>query len=99
MHESPALKILEELEALGATVEFHDPFIPVVPQTREHAALTGRQSMVWTERNLGSFDAALICTDHDDVDYQQLVDCLPLVVDARNATAKVIAGRERIVLA
>jgi UDP-N-acetyl-D-glucosamine dehydrogenase len=99
MRESPSLTILEILEARGARVEFYDPFIPVVPPTREHMSLTGRPSMDWTSENLAAFDAALICTDHDAVDYQQLVNEVPLVVDARNATKSVRNGRDRIVLA
>lgn len=99
MRESPSLTILEVLEARGAHVEFYDPFIPVVPPTREHPFLTGRPSMDWTGENLRRFDAALICTDHDAVDYQQLVDEIPLVVDARNATKAVTGNRDRIVLA
>lgn len=99
MRESPSLTILEVLEARGAHVEFYDPFIPVVPPTREHSSLTGRLSMDWTSENLARFDAALICTDHDAVDYQQLVNEVPLVVDARNATKAVRDHRDRIVLA
>lgn len=99
MRESPSLRILEELEELGAEVEFYDPYIPVVPATREHASLTGRKSVEWTESTLKGFDAALICTDHDSVDYQMLVDSIALVVDARNATHLVKIGRDRIVLA
>lgn len=99
MRESPSLTILEILEARGAQVEFYDPYIPVVPPTREHAALTGRPSIEWTSSNLSSFDVALICTDHDSVDYEHLVECVPLVVDARNATRSVQRNRDRIVLA
>lgn len=99
MRESPSLRILEALESLGAVVEYHDPFIPVIPMTREHAALADRRSVTWTPETLAQFDAALICTDHDSVDYQALVDHLPLVVDARNATANVLRGRERIAMA
>lgn len=99
MRESPSLKILEELEALGAEVEFHDPYIPVIPPTREHAALTGRRGVEWTPETLEKFDAALICTDHTNVDYQELVDRVALVVDSRNATRDVAGKRERIVLA
>lgn len=99
MRESPSLRILEELEQLGAEVEFYDPYIPVVPATREHASLTGRKSVEWTESTLKGFDAALICTDHDNVDYQLLVSSIALVVDARNATHLVKIGRDRIVLA
>jgi len=99
MRESPSLPILEQLEARGATVEFYDPFIPVIPPTREHAALTGRRSIEWRCDYLSHFDAALICTDHDGVDYQALVDQVPVVVDSRNATEKVVGCRDRIVLA
>jgi UDP-N-acetyl-D-glucosamine dehydrogenase len=48
---------------------------------------------------LASFQAALIVTDHDGVDYAALVAGVPLVVDTRNATRHVRAGRERIVMA
>ena len=99
MRESPSLTILEHLEERGAMVEFYDPFIPVVPPTREHAALTGRRSIEWTAETLAGFDAALICTDHDSVDYQQLVEAVPVVVDSRNATSKVTNLRDRIALA
>lgn len=99
MRESPSLRILEELEQLGAEVEFYDPFIPVVPPTREHSELTGRKSVDWTQEILGRFDAALICTDHDNVDYQSLVDHVPLVVDSRNAMRDVKDPNSRVVKA
>lgn len=99
MRESPSLNILEMLEARGAEVEFYDPFIPVVPPTREHAALTGRKSIEWSKEALATFDVALICTDHDGVDYEALVESVPLVVDSRNATRNVTVGRDHIVLA
>ena len=99
MRESPSLMILETLEARGAIVEFYDPFIPIIPQTREHSALAGRKSVEWSAQLLSGFDAALICTDHDGVDYSMLVGNIQLIVDSRNATAKVSAHRDRIVLA
>ena len=45
MRESPSLKLIELLEARGATVDYHDPYIPVIPKTREHAELAGRRSV------------------------------------------------------
>lgn len=99
MRESPSLMILETLESRGALVDYYDPFIPVIPPTREHAKLTGRTSAVWSANVLAQYDAALICTDHEGVDYQMLVDHVPLVVDSRNATSNVVAGRDRVVLA
>lgn len=83
MRESPALVLLELLEAAGANVVFHDPHVPVIPMTREHAELAGRASIEAAYAK--SADAALIVTDHDSVDYQKLADEAGLIIDTRNA--------------
>ncbi|KFC66772.1 Nucleotide sugar dehydrogenase [Bosea sp. LC85] len=88
MRESPSLKLIELIEKRGAHVEFHDPYIPVIPPTREHAELTGRKSVSISKDSLAGFDAVLIATDHDDVDYGALVAGSKLVVDTRNACAR-----------
>ena len=82
--ESPAFKLTELMEDRGATTAYYDPFVPVIPHTREHAVYAGRKSLAWREVLEGGFDAALICTDHSDVDYEALVAAMPLVVDTRN---------------
>jgi UDP-N-acetyl-D-glucosamine dehydrogenase len=100
MRESPALTICELLEARGSKVEYYDPWIPVVPETREHMRLAGRRSTAWIPSVFGKvFDAAVIVTDHEGVDYQELVDSIDLVIDTRNATSGIVRGRERIVMA
>jgi UDP-N-acetyl-D-glucosamine dehydrogenase len=99
LRESPSLTLLELIEAQGGQVEYYDPFIPEVPQTREHAALTGRKSVSWEMATKAGFDAVLISTDHDGVDHAALVAAHEVVVDTRNATKAVTANRERIVLA
>jgi UDP-N-acetyl-D-glucosamine dehydrogenase len=86
--ESPALKLIDLIEARGARVDFYDPHVSVIPKTREHAHLAGRCGISWTARNLGGFDAALIVTDHDAVDYLELCRLAPLVIDTRNACAR-----------
>jgi UDP-N-acetyl-D-glucosamine dehydrogenase len=53
--------------------------------------LQGRKSVDLTEAAVNSFDAALISTDHDAVDYAALARWSPLIVDTRNAF-----GRRRI---
>jgi len=92
MRESPSLVLWELLEGRGATVNYHDPFIPVVPRTREHARFAGRQSVPLTAETLPGYDVVLIATDHTTVDYPELVRHSALVVDTRNACAKVEAG-------
>lgn len=100
LRESPALAIMQDLEARGAVVEFFDPWIPEIPVTRAHAGLAGRRSIEWDlHRFAAAFDAALIVTDHDAIDYAGLVKSVDLVIDTRNATRNVREGRDRIVLA
>jgi UDP-N-acetyl-D-glucosamine dehydrogenase len=99
MRESPALVIMDLLRGRGAQVAYHDPYCPVIPPTREHRPLAGQRSVPLDPSALAGFDAALIITDHDGVDYAALVAGVPLVVDTRNATRHVESGRERIVMA
>ena len=87
LRESPSLTIIELLEKYGAEVGYHDPFIPVISWTREHSALAGRCSRSLAGA-LKEFDAALIVTDHDGIDWKALVASVPLVVDTRNACAR-----------
>src|SRR5215469_2043101 len=88
MRESPSLKLIEFIEARGATVDYHDPFVPMIPPTRDHAALAGRLSVPLTSNAMCSYDAVLIATDHDDIDYAAVVKHSKLVVDTRNACAR-----------
>jgi UDP-N-acetyl-D-glucosamine dehydrogenase len=100
MREAPALKITELLEARGASVDFHDPFVAVIPETREHPEFTGRKSVPLSPATIEAYDAVLIVTDHDDIDYKMLVRHARLVVDTRNATLNVTGqDREKIVMA
>jgi UDP-N-acetyl-D-glucosamine dehydrogenase len=87
VRESPSFKLMELLEKRGAAVSFHDPHVPVIPPTREHAAFTGRRSTPLTRETIVDFDAVLIATDHDDVDYALIAGAGegPVVVDTRNA--------------
>ena len=99
MRESPSLVILELLEERGAAVEFYDPFIPVIPMTREHAPLAGRKTRSLTPEEIRHHDAVLIATDHDGVAYDQVVKHAPLVIDTRNACGKAGLSGSNIVKA
>ena len=88
LRESPSLKLIELIEARGASTEYHDPFIPLIPVTREHLPLAGRRSVALDANSLCRYDAVLIATDHDGVDYATVVRHARLVVDTRNACAR-----------
>ena len=84
LRESPSLTLMELLEARGAKADYHDPYIATIPTTREHAALAGRASVTLSATNLAGYDAVLIATDHDGIDYAALVNHAKLVIDTRN---------------
>jgi UDP-N-acetyl-D-glucosamine dehydrogenase len=92
IRESPALDVIRLLEGRGAHVVYHDPYIPTFFEDG-HA----RSGVALTADELARSDAAVIVTDHSSVDYQMVVDHAPVVVDTRNATAKVRPSRARIV--
>ncbi|WP_375461268.1 nucleotide sugar dehydrogenase [uncultured Enterovirga sp.] len=86
--ESPAFRLIELIEARGARTAYHDPWVPVIPPTREHAALSGRRSVDLAPDTIARFDAVVIATDHDAIDYPALAGAARLVVDTRNAMAR-----------
>ncbi len=88
MRESPALRLIELLEHRGANVDYFDPFIPVIPMTREHAPLANRKSVNLTAEEIASHDAVLVVTDHDGVDYALVQAHAKLVMDTRNIMSR-----------
>lgn len=98
IRESPAFAVLDLLQARKAEASFHDPYVEVVPPTREHAAFTGMKSVTLTPETIAAQDAVIIVTDHDNVDYGMVAKHAKLVVDTRNALASV-SSRDNIVKA
>ncbi|OYX85669.1 MAG: UDP-N-acetyl-D-glucosamine dehydrogenase [Azorhizobium sp. 32-67-21] len=97
VRESPSFALIELLERRGTRVDYHDPFVPEVPVTREHSALAGRRSVALTPEALAGYDAVLISTDHDDIDYAALDAHAGLVLDTRNAMGRRGFRSDRIV--
>lgn len=97
--ESPSLVLIEAIEARGARCDFHDPHIAAIPPTREHASLAGRASTPLTAQAIAGYDAVLISTDHDAVDYALLQANARLVVDTRNVFARLGLPMDRVVKA
>lgn len=88
IRESPSLRLIEIIEERGGRADYHDPFVAEIPTTREHMTLKGRKSEDLTEANVRSYDAVLISTDHDGIDYAALGRWAPLIIDTRNIFAK-----------
>jgi UDP-N-acetyl-D-glucosamine dehydrogenase len=85
--ESPAIDIIQQLEAWKATVEYHDPLVPELEVVRET-----RESVPLTDDRLEGTDCVVIVTDHDTFELEQIVKHSSLVFDTRNATAEFEIG-------
>ena len=85
--ESPSYALMDLLTARRANVAYHDPHVPMIKPTREHPHWAGTKSVKWTRKNISSFDAVLISTAHSAVNYAQLAEWSPLIVDTRNVMA------------
>jgi UDP-N-acetyl-D-glucosamine dehydrogenase len=87
--ESPSYVLMNLLKERGAEVAYHDPYVPVIRPTREHSHWAGTQSIAWERQKIEGFDATIIATNHQVVNYQDLADWSPCIVDTRNAMAGV----------
>ena len=89
MRESPAFHLFDRYKAGGAEVAYYDPHIAVIGPTREHSDWQGLTSVSWDKGSIAAFDVAVICTAHAGVNYQELADWAPCIVDTRNAMKNV----------
>ena len=85
--ESPALKIIPEIERLGGIVEYYDPYISEVKINVNGKDKVYRSSEL-TEEKVKNADCVLIVTDHDNVDYNLIYKNAKRIVDTRNALRK-----------
>jgi len=97
LRESPSLKIMQLLSARGAIVDYNDPYFPQLHKMR-HYDYANKKSVALTPDAVSSYDCVLIATDHSSYDYDAIVAAAQLVVDTRNATRRVTAHRDKIIL-
>ena len=97
VRESPALEIIRKFQDLGATVSYHDPYVPDYPSGRK--GKLGLKSVPLSKRNLQAADAVVIVTDHQSVTYERVGEHASLVVDTRNVMASTSDCKARVVMA
>ncbi len=87
--ESPSYLLMDLLKGKGADVAYYDPHVPVIRPSREHSHWAGTRSVVWDKDTLQDFDVVLIATNHKAINYQEMADWSPCIVDTRNAMAEI----------
>jgi UDP-N-acetyl-D-glucosamine dehydrogenase len=89
---SPALKLIELLEARGLDVSYHDPYVPELRLGARKLVSVPLEPDV-----IGGADCIVIHTDHAVIDYEAVVAHARLVFDTRNATRDVRQDRAKVV--
>ena len=87
-------ELVELLKARGAKVDYNDPYIPTTHKQREHDLRM--KSVPVTPASLKRYDCVVISTDHDAYDYGMIAKNARLVVDTRNACAKVKGAKRNV---
>lgn len=82
--ESPTFVLMGKFEAKGAVVDYHDPYLPVVPPTREHAHFIGKKSV----DIVNAYDLILLSTDHSEYKDFDFSNYSCPIVDTRNCIKK-----------
>lgn len=75
IRNSISLKVWEQMESLGAEISYHDPYVPRV---------NGHYSIPLTKKSVSEYDAIIIATDHQNIEYKHLIKSKKPIVDARN---------------
>ncbi len=87
MRESPSLELMHLLSERGAIIEYSDPYIPVLPESRKYAFELSSTEL--TPDVLASFDCVLLATNHDGFDYDMIAKHATLIVDTRGVYSEV----------
>ena len=92
IRESPALHIMETLMKLGVNVTYSDPHVPnIVLGGQAFSSETMSASL------LKATDCVLILTDHQDFDYQEILEHASLIVDTRGAMRGLTGGVAQVI--
>jgi len=91
--ESPAIEVINELENLGAIVEYYDPYVLVY---KEHGKVKASLNKL-TQGTLKSCDLVVITTAHSKIDYDFVQQNSKFIFDTKNAL-KNVKNRDNIEL-
>jgi UDP-N-acetyl-D-glucosamine dehydrogenase len=81
MRESPALKIIGLLEARGAIVSYHDPFVPELPKSALRSADL--------DTAVAEADLVVLVTAHPGIDHERIARTADRLLDLRGVTRDV----------
>jgi UDP-N-acetyl-D-glucosamine dehydrogenase len=94
--QSPSYRIMELLRQSGAVVSYYDPHVPMIHQTRDYPHFAGTKSVLWNSETIAGFDAVVIATAHNAINFQELADWAQCIVDTRNVMSTITISPGRV---
>ena len=89
--ESPAIRVIEELEPTGAEVDFYDPYIPAY---KERGIVKEGLKEISGDI-VASYDLVMVTAAHTTVDYEMIQRSAKAIFDTKNVM-KNLENRENI---
>ena len=81
IRESPAIEIINLLSKQFCQISIYDPLVNYLPNSIKK--LIHQKIKVLSEKELTDYDAILIITDHDQIDYDLIRENSKLIIDTR----------------
>lgn len=84
--ESPAIRVIEELEKVGADVDYYDPW---VTQYKENGKTVDGLEEI-SPSIISSYDLVIVTTAHSNVDYEMVQKNAKAVFDTKNVMKDIV---------
>ena len=86
IRESPSIKIIQLLSAMGGDVSYSDPYVKELKKS--DLIKKTLKSKQLSSKFLSKLDCIVIATDHDSFDYEEILEFSNLIIDTRNKLPK-----------
>ncbi len=85
IRESPSLKIMKLLDKRGIKFDYYDPYVDEILGSRNYKKYI--KSISFINKKLNNYDATVLVTDHDNLDYKKILKYSKLIIDTRGRYA------------
>ena len=92
--ESPALEIMNILKNKNINFDYHDPYIKILQSFRKYSFK--KKSIILNKANLKKYIATIIVTDHDTINYKNILSHSNKVFDCRG-TLDYLVNKTKII--
>ncbi len=92
---SPALELFRVLEEKGARVDYHDPHVPAIRDSRNYPG--EKESIDGYPEAMANYDFVLVTTAHSFYQPEDLLEHAGLIFDSRNLMGETGADRDRVI--